>query len=144
MKRYFLIIFLFILSSCMPKYEIKDFKKKVNYTSIRKIFHQGIDITTTDKNAKVYATADGIVIYNEPQYNKETGCGFGNQVIILHILANGGKYLTRYAHLKERSDIMVGTKVQEGQPIGIVGDTGGLGELHLHYELWEYNYKECL
>ena len=54
---------------------------------------------------------------------------------IKHTDENGNEYLTRYAHIEEQSDIPVGTKVQEGQPIGTMGNTGGSAGAHLHFEI---------
>lgn len=37
-----------------------------------------------------------------------------------------------YAHLAEPSPLQEGEAVRTGQPIGVVGDTGGAGGCHLH------------
>ena len=104
--------------------------------------HKGVDTIPDDSNnnIEVHAAADGTVIYTDPQIDKNTGkmIGWGNQVVIEHTDENGNKYITRYAHLKEKSDVPVGTKVEEGQPIGIMGNTGGSAGAHLHYELEKY------
>ena len=104
--------------------------------------HKGVDTIPAEgnDNTTVHASADGTVIYTEPQVDKTTGelKGWGNQIVIEHEDENGNKYITRSAHLKEKPDIPVGTKVREGQPIGIMGNTGGSAGAHLHYELIKY------
>jgi murein DD-endopeptidase MepM/ murein hydrolase activator NlpD len=56
--------------------------------------------------------------------------GYGNLVLVKH--ANG--WISAYAHL---DDVMVkkGDTVSPGDVIGKVGDTGGVGEPQLHFEL---------
>jgi len=88
-------------------------------------FHAGIDIVAKNKQAPVYATADGYV--TELDYSKE---GLGLFLVIDH----SNDIQTVYAHL---SDIKVlkGTYVKAGQMIGKIGTTGGSTSEHLHYEI---------
>ena len=88
-------------------------------------FHSGIDIVTKHKNAKVFATADGIV--KELDYSKE---GLGLFVILEH----SHDFETVYAHL---SDIKVlkGSSVRAGEWIARMGTTGSSTAEHLHYEI---------
>jgi murein DD-endopeptidase MepM/ murein hydrolase activator NlpD len=48
-------------------------------------------------------------------------------------LRHQGGYTTLYAHLHELS-VRVGQKVESGQRIGLVGQSGGAQGVHLHYE----------
>ena len=41
-----------------------------------------------------------------------------------------------YMHLQSRSPFHTGDRVQTGQMIGRVGDTGNAQGCHLHYEMW--------
>jgi len=41
-----------------------------------------------------------------------------------------------YAHLREPASVRRGQRVETGQPIGVVGDTGDASACHLHFELW--------
>jgi murein DD-endopeptidase MepM/ murein hydrolase activator NlpD len=41
-----------------------------------------------------------------------------------------------YAHLREAALVRRGQRVETGQPIGVVGDTGDASACHLHFELW--------
>ncbi|TCS80787.1 M23 family metallopeptidase [Tepidibacillus fermentans] len=84
--------------------------------------HEGIDITSS--NHTVRAADSGVISF--------TGWknGYGNTIIINH---NNG-IQTLYAHLNE---ILVspGTRVDKGQTIGIMGDTGRSTGTHLHFEV---------
>ena len=87
--------------------------------------HAGIDIVTT-KNETVKACLGGTVIYSG--YSRKDG----------HILivAHPGDYVSVYKHNKTLLK-KVGRKVQLGDPIAIVGNTGeNTTGPHLHFELW--------
>jgi murein DD-endopeptidase MepM/ murein hydrolase activator NlpD len=61
--------------------------------------------------------------------------GFGNLLLIKH----GDGWITAYAH----SDVILvrkGQRVHRGQPVARVGDTGGVAEPQLHFEL-RYNAR---
>jgi murein DD-endopeptidase MepM/ murein hydrolase activator NlpD len=86
--------------------------------------HKGIDIATSRSGDPVVATADGQVVTAEYAYD------FGNYIIIRH--KHG--YYTRYAHLQSfRAG--VGQRVQQGEVIGYIGNTGISTGAHLHYEV---------
>ena len=87
--------------------------------------HAGIDIVTT-KNETVKACLGGTVIFSG--YSRKDG----------HILivAHPGDYVSVYKHNKTLLK-KVGQKVQLGDPIAIVGNTGeNTTGPHLHFELW--------
>ena len=85
--------------------------------------HYGLDIAQ-NKNALIYATADGIVTYS-----KRSG-SLGKLIEIDH----GFGFCTRYAHLATLQ-VKFGQKVKRGDVIGRVGSTGRSRGLHLHYEV---------
>jgi murein DD-endopeptidase MepM/ murein hydrolase activator NlpD len=87
--------------------------------------HKGVDISTFHIGDPVIATADGTVV----TVDYEAG-GFGNYIIIKH---KHGFY-TRYAHL-QYFRVSKGQKVQQGQIIGAIGNTGLTTGPHLHYEV---------
>ena len=89
-------------------------------------FHNGIDIATHTANAKIYATANGLI----QKINTEDSRGEGLSILIQHKY----DFQTKYAHL---SQIMVEENeiVKAGQVIGIIGDTGNTTGRHLHYEI---------
>lgn len=87
--------------------------------------HPGIDVVTT-KNETVKACLGGTVIYSG--YTRKDG----------HILivAHPGDYVSVYKHNKTLLK-KVGRKVQLGDPIAVVGNTGeNTDGPHLHFELW--------
>jgi len=85
-------------------------------------FHKGIDITGTAKK-DIYAIQSGKVFDASYGYNS----GFGNVVMIDH--ENG--YTSIYAHL---SKILVkeGARVEKGELVGYMGNTGLSFGTHLH------------
>lgn len=91
--------------------------------------HYGLDIADASEHTKVYAAAAGTVIRS--YYSK----GYGNCVMITHRI-NGKTYTTVYAHL-ESSVVETGQRVEQGQMIGYMGNTGFSTGKHLHFEIHE-------
>ncbi|MBI45248.1 MAG: peptidase M23 [Candidatus Marinimicrobia bacterium] len=91
-------------------------------------FHEGDDFSGPI-GVDVYATADGKVVSSK-RYGS-----FGNYIEINH----GNGYMTVYAHLSTR-EVRRGDKVERGQKIGEIGNTGRSTAPHLHYEVI-YNDK---
>lgn len=92
-------------------------------------FHYGIDLAAM-KGTPVKAAAAGTVV--QAQYVP----GYGNNILIQH----NKYYRTRYAHLN-RIHVSVGQKIEQGQKIGAVGDSGsvrksGRDASHLHFEIY--------
>jgi murein DD-endopeptidase MepM/ murein hydrolase activator NlpD len=86
--------------------------------------HKGIDLSTYRSGDPVVVTADGQVV------TTDWDDGFGFYVIIKH--KHG--YYTRYAHLLQYR-VKVGQRVQQGDVIGYIGNTGLSTGPHLHYEV---------
>ena len=87
--------------------------------------HFGIDVVT-EKDKVVKACLAGTVIYS----------GFTRKDGYIVIIDHGDKLLSVYKHNK-RILKKIGAKVQLGDPISIVGDTGENSDgPHLHFELW--------
>lgn len=86
-------------------------------------FHQGMDFTAPI-GTDVYATGNAVVTF--------TGwkSGYGNCVILNH----GYGYETLYAHL-HKINVRRGQKVNRGDVIALVGNTGKSTGPHLHYEV---------
>ena len=86
--------------------------------------NDGIDVRAQE-GASVHAAADGDVVYAGDQVP-----GFGNLVLVKH--ADG--WVTAYAHLGKVSVKMRET-VTKDQEIGQVGQSGGVSEPQLHFEV---------
>jgi murein DD-endopeptidase MepM/ murein hydrolase activator NlpD len=87
--------------------------------------HKGIDISTYRAGDPIVATADGQVVTVD--YDP---VGFGNYVIIRH---KHGFY-TRYGHMQSFK-VKVGQRVEQGNVIGYIGNTGLSTGPHCHYEV---------
>lgn len=90
-------------------------------------FHSGTDLLARE-GTPVYATHSG---YTRLRFGDS---GYGNLVEIRNISLNGYRVSTRYAHLK-RILVGRGQYVNEGDIIGLVGNTGRSTGVHLHYEV---------
>ncbi|HEX6859153.1 MAG TPA: peptidoglycan DD-metalloendopeptidase family protein [Caulobacteraceae bacterium] len=86
--------------------------------------NDGINIRAS-ANAPVRSAAAGEVVYAGDQVP-----GFGNLVLVKH----DGGWVTAYAHLS-RIDVKMRDAVMQGQQLGQVGATGGVGEPQLHFEV---------
>ena len=80
----------------------------------------------------VYATADGVVAFagQYPLGRSAAWWRYGNLVI----LENGEGFVTVYGH-NSRIDVRPGQRVQRGDLLGTVGNTGWSSSPHLHYEV---------
>jgi len=86
--------------------------------------HRGIDLATHRSGDPIIAAADGQVV------TAEYAADYGNFIIIRH--KHG--YYTRYAHM-QNFRVQVGQRVQQGEVIGFIGNTGISTGPHLHYEV---------
>jgi len=86
-------------------------------------FQSGINIQA-ERGEPIRAVGDGYVIYSS--WFK----GFGNMIIIDH----GVHYYTVYAHLEEVFKVK-GDRVENGEVIATVGDTGSLRGPGLHFQV---------
>jgi murein DD-endopeptidase MepM/ murein hydrolase activator NlpD len=87
-------------------------------------FHYGMDFTAP-LGTEVYATGNGTISDMVTSQR-----GLGKHIIIDH----GFGYTTTYAHLNN-FNVRVGQKVQRGDIIGFVGNSGTSVANHLHYEI---------
>jgi len=86
--------------------------------------NDGVDIAAPEHSA-VRAAASGDVVYAGDQIP-----GFGNLVLIKH----EGGWVTAYAHLA-LSEVKIREHVSQGSEIGQVGQTGGVAQPQLHFEI---------
>lgn len=87
--------------------------------------HKGTDINTMGAHPNVFAVQTGVVVKV-----MDEGDGFGNKVVIYH----GKNTYTLYAHLHTMK-AKVGQYIEEGTPLGTVGNTGNSDGDHLHLQL---------
>lgn len=96
--------------------------RKSPFTGLREV-HEGLDIAT-EINSDIVSPADGIVIRTAVEN------GYGKILEIDH----GYGIVTRYGH-NSRHLVKVGDRVERGQPIARVGNTGLSTGPHVHYEV---------
>jgi murein DD-endopeptidase MepM/ murein hydrolase activator NlpD len=87
-------------------------------------FHYGMDFTAP-AGTDVFATGNGVI-----SAVLSSQRGLGKHIIVDH----GFGYVSIYAHLSD-FNVRVGQKVQRGDVIGFVGNTGTSVANHLHYEI---------
>lgn len=87
-------------------------------------FHNGMDFTAPE-GTEVYATGNGTVVKVQSSQR-----GLGKHIIVDH----GFGYQSIYGHLSN-FNVRVGQRVQRGEVIGYVGNTGLSVANHLHYEI---------
>jgi murein DD-endopeptidase MepM/ murein hydrolase activator NlpD len=99
--------------------------------------HTGVDIAASE-GTDVISTGSGLVVW--AGYGLYSGFEdpedpYGIAVAIRHDFGYKGKPLyTVYAHMSE-VEVARGERVQSGDIIGLVGDTGQTTGAHLHYEV---------
>jgi murein DD-endopeptidase MepM/ murein hydrolase activator NlpD len=88
--------------------------------------HQGQDVMA-DCGTPLVAARGGIVI--QRAYHALAG-----NYVVIHDPITGESNV--YAHLREPATVKRGQRIETGQPIGVVGETGDASACHLHFELW--------
>jgi murein DD-endopeptidase MepM/ murein hydrolase activator NlpD len=86
--------------------------------------HEGIDFAGP-LGKPILATAEGVVV------KAENSGGYGNHVILDH----GYSYETLYAHMSNIA-VKLGDRVQRGDVVGYLGNTGRSSGPHLHYSIY--------
>lgn len=101
--------------------------------------HQAIDLRT-NQNGSIYkevkcaekGTVDWVQKWDG--HSMTGNQSYGNLIRVTHENYKGSKLQTYYAHLSEIR-VKVGDTVEEGQVIGISGETGHVNGAHLHFEV---------
>jgi murein DD-endopeptidase MepM/ murein hydrolase activator NlpD len=88
-------------------------------------FHGGLDFKVVINSLDIFAPAPGIVIFTGPMDIR------GNTTFIDH----GQGVVSGYAHQREIL-VELGQKVETGQTIGVIGNTGRVTGPHLHWDIW--------
>ncbi|MFQ6538204.1 MULTISPECIES: M23 family metallopeptidase [Aphanothece] len=101
-----------------------EFGNRVHPVTGELRLHKGIDIGGNAGQA-VVASATGTVVI------AGVVSGYGNFVEISH----GDGLTSAYAHLA-RIDVRQGATIRQGEPLGVVGATGGVTGPHLHFEIF--------
>jgi len=100
------------------------------YQTLR--FHCGMDFSAP-VGTEIYATGAGVITYIGWRQ------GYGNCIVIDH----GYDYKTLYGHIsKFKKGIFRGSKVNRGDVIAFVGNTGKSTGPHLHYEVHFNNHPQ--
>jgi murein DD-endopeptidase MepM/ murein hydrolase activator NlpD len=86
--------------------------------------NDGVDLKAP-QGTVVKAAAAGEVVYAGDQVP-----GFGNLVLVKH----AGGWVTAYAHL-DRASVQMRQMVAQGEELGQVGESGGVAEPELHFEI---------
>lgn len=94
-------------------------------------FHNGIDIVATE-NKTIYAVFDGVV--TESAFDS----GAGNYVTIQHNIG-ASVFYSQYMHMESKSNLAVGSSVEKGTEIGVMGSTGRSTGPHLHFGFYTLN-----
>jgi murein DD-endopeptidase MepM/ murein hydrolase activator NlpD len=100
-----------------------DFGLRVDPYTADRVMHRGLDIANRP-GTPVVAHADGVVVFAGSEG------GYGKVLVVDH----GYGVKTRYGHLS-KFDVKLGEKVERGQQLGAVGNTGRSTGPHLHYEV---------
>ena len=87
-------------------------------------FNDGINISS-NLGTSVKASLDGEIVYSGNEIP-----GYGNLILIKH----SKNWITAYAHL-EKIVKKKGNYVKKGETIGLVGKTGNVSEVQLHFEI---------
>jgi len=102
------------------------FGRRIDPIYKTKKFHYGMDFAAPI-GTPVYATGDGVIKKIKKSRSKKD---YGNYILIDH----GYEYESFYAHL-DKVLVSKGKKIQRGDLIGHVGNTGKSTAPHLHYEV---------
>lgn len=109
-----------------------------NYTNS----HSAIDVVGENYTLDdIIAHSEGIVDTIQDGFGNMKGSvgtlSYGNYIKIKH--QNG--YYTLYAHLKSGLNLKKNQKVNKGQIIGYMSDSGNAYGKHLHFEVWKENKR---
>lgn len=124
---------------CIPIWRPFKVSSPYGLRTLNKItkIHDGIDFVSRTGCNDVFAVYDGIVIYDQDNYDHDKrwlkGHTGGNMVILQHRI-DGEIYYSRYLHLGS-NNVSIGDVVHQGTCIGEYGDFGKSYGAHLHFDL---------
>ena len=97
-------------------------------------FHQGVDISSSNKREPIYAVANGkvVAVYTD---------GYGGKTVIMTHYKDGKYYTSVYIHMDSYGPkIRVGNDITSDDLIGYMGSTGWATGPHLHLEIVPCRY----
>ena len=98
--------------------------------------HLGVDFGWMQKpQCEILAVQDGTVVDNF----YSASCG--NSIVLQHDYPDGTHRFTGYIHMLKVSNLKKGTKVKQGQTIGLRGNSGKSNGTHLHIYVTEATTK---
>lgn len=96
--------------------------------------HSGIDYATGKTNPAIYSPISGIV--ERVRSDNGTGTGAGNYLAIRDDgSVDGTPRYHRFMHMLNKPNFKVGDKINQGDLLGYVGNTGSSSGEHLHYDI---------
>ena len=112
-------------------------------------FHDGIDFVSRSGDRRVFAVAPGVVVFDMDDYEEalrwtDRRHSGGNMIIIAHNIgrARGARvYYARYLHLGENT-VGKDWSVDEGQVVGEYADAGISYGPHLHFDLYDSDWRK--
>ena len=120
------------------------FGVKRNIEGIGEHIHDGIDLVSL-VNHNVYAAVAGVVISDKDDYVhadrwiKGGGNTVGNRVL-MKVKISGAAYYSAYYHLINNY-VEVGQEIEAGKIIGLYDNVGMSTGAHLHFMMWDANWK---
>ena len=101
-------------------------------------FHAGLDLAAP-QGTPVHAPAEGVVVF-AGRYDLRQNVSwwrYGNLVVLRH----DDRFVTLFGHLHSVA-VKSGQRVDQGQVIGAVGNTGWSTSPHLHYEVRRFDGRD--
>lgn len=100
-------------------------------------WHSGIDLVGVD-DITVYAASNGVVIASTIVTDSMNRTWEWGNFVCVESYINGKVYHIYYCHLAKRL-VSVGETIEQGDALGIMGNTGYSFGAHTHFEMREYN-----
>ncbi|MCR8963958.1 M23 family metallopeptidase [Brevibacillus halotolerans] len=111
-----------------------DFGYRKDPLTGKRVLHAGLNIAPVKRGVpgdKIVAAYRGTVI------RSEESSSYGNVVYINHKLRKNDWVQTRYAHMHKKPIVDVDEEVSKGTKLGLMGETGEVTGVHLHFETRE-------
>lgn len=101
--------------------------------------HKGIDVSVKDASKRcvaIVAAGPGTITYKYDSNDKTAKTGYGYYAMITYTAKDGNVWTTVYGHMEAGSGTKSsGSRVEQGEKIGCMGNTGVSTGYHLHFEV---------